>query len=733
MGPAPDFAGLKSEEREVTQNAVSFQDILLSLRQWRLLILAFVLFGAGAAVAMHFLSPVQYTASSTVVLLARPDRLVESDQGASPVDDAAIQSEIAIIKSAAVAGLVVDKQQLASDPDWNGAPRRSPFDLSVFQPKAPAAEQRPAPERREIAVRTLNWATAARRVETSYAIDVRVSAPTPAGAASLTNGLVEAYLEWHRNVDGDRARVAGDWLDTRLTDLRKEVEEKENLLEVYRADRGLISAEGSTVSEQQLASAQTAVSEARSKFAESTAKLKQIEDLRGSGGSVDTSAAALDSQVIQMLRVQEAELLRRIAQLKATYFDTHPDVQKAEAEYQDTRAAIDAELGRILVSIRSEVAVAENRLTSSNAALAQAQRQLGVNNEGVVRLRELERDAAASRKSYEEYRSQSRQTTDRESLPAVVARQVSPATKPVTSDRPPVILMVVFGAMCGLFFSFGLVFLRHLMDDKLHGASDATRKVGRRALVSIPYLRAGGMRSLAPAERHPAGYLVSKPMSAYAETYRVLRKSVIPGETARRNIVVAVTSALPDEGKTTAAWSLARAAALAGQRVIIVDCDLRRRSLSGYLRPKPEAGLSRVVADPQTLPSVIVLDTETSASIIPSVAEDLAVDDLLGSEKMAQLVESLRRSYDFVVLDCPPVLAVADAIAAAALADSTVVVARADKTPAKAIRSAVSQLESAGGFVVGLALNCVQPKVVGRYSFDDSLYLQHAKNRYYVG
>lgn len=724
---------MASEESKVEADAVSFQDTLLSLVRWRLLILAFLVIGAVAAAALHFVMPVRYTASSTVVLLARPDRLVEADQPGAAVDDPAILSEIAIIKSTAVAGIVVDGQKLATDPAWNGDGVGNALLKFPWAPTAPPIAKRSPAEYRETAIRNLVRAAAARRMENSYAIDVRVSADTAAEAARYTNALVTAYLDWHATVDGDRSRLATDWLDSKLVELRKEVEQRENLVEAFRESQGLLSAEGSTMAEQQLVSAQNANAAAQAELAESNARLKQVEDLRASGGSVDSSKAALESLVIQDLRVQEAQILRRIAQLKSTYFDTHPDVQKAEAEYRDTRAGIDTELARILTSLRNEAAVAENRVSSSSAALIVAQRKLGLSNESIVRLRELDRDAAASRKAYEDYQSRYQQTADRESLPTLIARQVSPATNPARSDRPSILLMIAFGVSLGLFTGIAAIFLQNAMDDRLHGASDVSRKVRRRALVSIPHVRSSAFRSLARAERRPAGYLVSKPMSAYAETFRVLRRSILLGGAPQRNVVVAVTSSIPGEGKTTIAWSLARAAALGGQRVAVVDCDLRRRGLTECLRSKPALGLSTVVADLRSLPDVLILDSETSASIIPAVPADVQADDLLGSEKMVQLIESLRRSYDFIVLDCPPVLAVADAITAAVLADGAIVVARAEKTPARAVRSAISQLEAAGCFVAGIALNDVQPKIAGRYSFDDSLYFKHAKRGYYVG
>jgi capsular exopolysaccharide synthesis family protein len=720
LGNIPEFSDLTRPAAAAEAEGVGFQEMMLTLRRWRFFILALVVLGAAGAGVTYFFLPAKYSSSSTVVLLANRDTLSETDPSAS-MDNTAVQSEIAIIESAAVAQLVVERLKLQDDPTWNGEAGRE------------TAKTPPAPEdiRRDIAIYQINQATQARRIDNSYAIEVRVQASTADAAARLANERVAAYLDWHSRANADSTKDAAGWLDERVPVLKAEVEQKERMVSEYRARQGLLAAEGSTIAEQQLSSARTAVAEAEGHFNETSSRLKQVEDLRAAGGSVDTSAAALDSQLIQSLRVQEAEAQRRLATL-SNYTDMHPDVQNVKAEIRDIRAAIDQELGRILINLTNEVTVARNRVESTRAALASAERRLGQNNAGLVRLNELEREAAASRKSYEDHLSLQQQTQDRSSKAPAVARRLSPAVPPLSPDRPSLSLMLVFGAAAGLLVALVIMFTRRLLDDRLHGASDAMRKVGRRALVSIPNIRPESLRSLPKTERNPAGYAIMKPFSAFSETYRVLRKSLYPGETMRRNVVVAITSALPDEGKTTTAWSLARVSALSGQRVIIVDCDFRRRSLSGALTARPKVGVSTVIADYGKLPEAVQLDERTGASLIPAVVDDLVVQDLLGSEKMAEFVDKLRKSYDLVVLDCPPVLAVADAIAAAALADSTIVVSRANRTPAKAIQSAIHQIEAAGGFVAGLALNRVQVGVIGKYSFDDTLYVQAARGRYYV-
>jgi capsular exopolysaccharide synthesis family protein len=239
------------------------------------------------------------------------------------------------------------------------------------------------------------------------------------------------------------------------------------------------------------------------------------------------------------------------------------------------------------------------------------------------------------------------------------------------------------------------------------------------------------MRLLAPNERHPAGFLVEKPMSAFAEAFRVLRTSIQYASFHRRTGIVAVTSALPDEGKTTSALCLARIAALSGQRVLIVDCDLRRRSLNALLDIEPLFGLLQVLAGERQWSEVICEDEATGAHVLPLAVDGFTLRDVFGSEVMEALIDELREAYDLVVLDCPPVLAVAETRVAVSHAEAVIVVSRWGATPVKAVEAALAQLAPTGANVLGVALNCVNPKAPGRYSYSDPLYYSESRRSYY--
>jgi capsular exopolysaccharide synthesis family protein len=194
---------------------------------------------------------------------------------------------------------------------------------------------------------------------------------------------------------------------------------------------------------------------------------------------------------------------------------------------------------------------------------------------------------------------------------------------------------------------------------------------------------------------------------------------------------VGITSAVPAEGKTTTAMSLARVCALSGQRVLIVDCDLRRRSLDRYLPEPARLGLLQVLVGETAWKDILQQDLETSVHILPAAPASFTPRDVFGSESMTRLLDEVRRHYDLVICDCAPVLAVAETRVLAKRMDTMIMVARAAKTPAKATRAAFTQLRDVGASVAGVALNGLDA-VSARGGYYDSPYYSKAYEKYYA-
>jgi len=193
--------------------------------------------------------------------------------------------------------------------------------------------------------------------------------------------------------------------------------------------------------------------------------------------------------------------------------------------------------------------------------------------------------------------------------------------------------------------------------------------------------------------------------------------------------VVAITSALPDEGKTTISVCLGRVAAMSGQKVVVVDCDLRKQSINDVIDVETDTGLLQVLAGEANWRQAIVRDPSSECDFLPVATSGFTPRDVFGSDAMTRLVADLRNHYDLVVLDCAPILAVAETRVVVKHADTTVVVARAGRSAVGAVRSAIGQVEGAGGKVLGVTLNCVLPQW---QSYADSLYFYQSKSYYSV-
>jgi capsular exopolysaccharide synthesis family protein len=219
-------------------------------------------------------------------------------------------------------------------------------------------------------------------------------------------------------------------------------------------------------------------------------------------------------------------------------------------------------------------------------------------------------------------------------------------------------------------------------------------------------------------------------MSAFAEALRVLRTVIVYSKLDKPVKVVAVTSALPGEGKTTVSMCLARIAAMSGQRVCVVDCDLRMQSINDVIDIETDVGILQVLAGEAPWRSAIVNDPNSDAHVLPVATAGFTPRDVFGSDAMARLINDLRNAYDLVILDCAPILAVAETRILVKQADTTVLVARSGKTPVKALRAAAQQTVMADGHVLGVALNCVLPHW---QTYSDSLYFDQSKSYYSVG
>jgi len=687
-------------------------------RRLRLILAVATVVGAAAALALA-LRPAPYEAKALVLVDPGEQRIVAPEQSLSglAISSALVDSEVEALNTRELAVRVTDRLNLRQDPDFNPALLEAPAGGTAAAQAGPDR----VPDR-------VNGALEARRKGTTNVIELTARAKDPDKAAQLANGYAGAYLASLSDRGLQSARNAALWLGGRLEELRAEVNQAEAAAERFRAEAGLLTANGSTLSEQQSAEAQAALLTAQADLAEAQARQQQVRDLMARGGSPEAIAAVINSNLIRDLRGREADVARERAELLSRYGPRHPDLLRNAAELEDVRGRIQSEIERIAASLDGEVGVARARVANLQGRMNESRTQLAAGNGELAALRQLEREAAAARAVYESFLERSHALSEQGALSANRARLLSMAMPPSQSTAPSLAIVLLAAGILGLGAGVAAAWIAQQLDDTIDSADDVERQIGVPALSSIPEMPRKALRALPLDQMHPASYLVRHPLSAFAAALRVVRAAILyapEGEAPRK--VVAITSASPGEGKTTLSLCLARMAALSGERVALVDCDVRRRAVNDLLNIAPGAGLLEVLSGRSRWRDVIGRDEDSKAHILPLSTLATPLDDLIGSQAMRRLLAELREAYDLVILDCPPVLAVAETRALARMADMTMVVGRRGRTSARALSNAIQQIRVAGAQVGGVALNGVDPKAPGRTSYSDALYFEEAK------
>ncbi|MES1156679.1 MAG: polysaccharide biosynthesis tyrosine autokinase [Alphaproteobacteria bacterium] len=696
----------------------------------RFLAMALVAIAVAAAMFAYQMSrPRVYQATALISIVTREERVVDHPGvvGDLPRDSSAIDSEIELLRSPALMNKLADAVRLVEHQVTPGKTIAQDVDTAAttVTGDTSGADTRPL----DPLAQRLSGQIQVRRRGLTYVIEVSARDPNPARAQLIANTFADVYIASQVETRVAINEHANVWLSQRLEQLRQDVQQKESAAETYRVQHGLTAAQGNSLVENQITNVQTQVLQAQADLAEKEARYEQLRQMQASGSSADTIANALNSGTIQSLRDREADIARRQTDLENRYLPTHPAVQAVRAERADVEQQIQNEIQRIAANLSNEVDVARARLRTLQGSLSQVTGQLNADSADSVHLHEVEREAAASREVYEAYLQRYQEIANQDQLNMSDARLMAYAQRPGAPAEPNFKLSLVIALALGIAVGVAVGIALEIFDQSVKNADDIEKQVGLAAIASVPNISGRMMRLLPPGARTPADYLVARPMSAFTEALRVLRTVIVYSKLDLSTRVVAVTSAVPDEGKTTISVCLARVAAMSGQKAVVVDCDLRKQSINDIIDVSTDVGLLHVLAGEKSWREAIVHDPSSEADVLPVATPSFTSRDVFGSDAMARLVAELRREYDLVILDCAPILAVAETRVIVKHADTVVVVARAGKSAVGAVRTAISQTEAAGGNVLGVALNCVEPRST---SYADALYFQQANSYYSV-
>lgn len=707
------------------------------------------------------LVPPTYTAQVQILLGTPRAQFVQQQSLLSelPVDVAQIETTLQIIKSRATAVAVINQLKLADHPDFkvSDSPLSSLLRRIRSWRATPPDEQTPSPDQpSEAAIGAFLDRLSASRLSYSHVVEVSYSSSSPTLAADIANSVANVFINDQLNAKFEATRTATNWLQERLRSLGEEALTAERAVNAYKSQNNIVSPGGKPIDEQQITELNTRLVAARAQSSEAAAKLARYENLLKTDPAKPSSVGNLDaigtdatsSQIITSLRQQYLELARREAELSARVGRDHLAVVNIRNRMREFRNSLLDEVRRLAEVSRSESELAKQRQQEIEQQLTVAVSHSRVTNSAELTIRDLESRAKSLRSLYETFLQHYMGSAQQETFPISETRVIFPASAAQTKSKPKTNVVLAFGFMGGLALGLLLAFVRDVMDRVFRTSSQVEAALEMPCLSLVPLLSVPKQRKSngRPQQTHDDvknrvisnipdihRTVVSTPLSRYTEAIRSIRLAIDHNPAKTPSQVIGITSAMPNEGKSTLAASLAQLIAHSGKKAIIVDCDLRNPSLSTSITPKAAEGLLEVAIGGHSLEETIWRDPRTNLAFLPAVRRETLshTSEILSADSVCRLFDRLRQSYDYVIVDLPPLTPLVDVRVTAPLIDCYVLVVEWGRTKVDVVQHALHTAPTIADSLIGAVLNKTDIKAMARYDvhrgdyYDNSHYIRY--------
>jgi len=688
-------------------------DYLMVLRKHQWLVLSFLVTVVTiVAIATFRMQPV-YDATTRIQIDQENTNILPF----SPTDsynmyqdlEAYIETQSKILTSQTLAAMTVKSLQLDRDPRFGGQPA-NPSTLEVAQPSDGSASP---------ALGAFLSGLSVKRVPQSRLLDVTFSTTDPQLAAKAVNTHITNFIEQNFRSRYEATTQASNWLAGQLDELKAKVERSEDARIAYeRSNQIWTIDEKQDVTTQKLADLNRELTGAQADRINKQAVYQSAQS-----GNYDAIPAVRESGVIQDILRQQSLLSSQYAEALNQYGPKFPRVVRLQEQIKELTQVVTREKINIANQVEAEYRGARQREVLLDQALDQQKKEAGAMADRMVQYNILKREAEANKQLYDGLLQKLKEAGISAGLRSSNIRVVDPALVPRSPSKPQKSRNLSLAILVGLVGGIGLALLREYLDNTVKNPDDIENLARLPTLAVVPAFASPNghnSRSRLPkllkgqgsAAREGRVELVShlQPQSQISEAFRALRTSLLLSQADHPPQVILMTSALPREGKTTAAANLAVTLAQLGDRTLLVDGDLRKPGVSRALSMAggKYAGLSSYLAGVSTLDLITVQHPGISnLSVIPTGPVPPNPADLLSSHRLSEMVMELRQRYKFVVIDSPPIMAATDAVILSVLADGVLLVVRSGETPKEAFTRTCELLTSVKARVLGVVLNAV--------------------------
>ena len=655
-----------------------------------------------------------YQAQATVIFDPNPprplgqkvDNIVELGSGSYWDNREYYETQYKIIQSMKVSTAVVAELGLNHDGAF----------LSNLPPgaTAPAAD---VPE--ETAAEVLRGRLKVEPVKDSRLANVKLEDADPLRAQRILGVVVDTYVQQNLDDAVNSTASAADWLRNQLDKLKVDLESSEMALHEYKERKNILSVaidDQSNMLREEMKQLNDTLTSVRTKKEEYMARREELSKIKQENPTDLPASELLASGVLATLRTAYEDAVRtRDGLLGEGKGKNYPDVKEADAKAEATRKALLAEVRNIQRALDKDVAVLKRQEAGISGLFETAKKQALDLNLLEIEYNRLHRSKDNNEKLYSLVLERTKESDLARVLRVNNIRVLDRPLVPKAPIRPQVSRSIAIGVFLGVALGVVMALARGLLDRTIKTPDEIEKDLGLAFLGLLPEMDEGANASTyskkrsrgKPARTMNAELVVHEnPMSGIAEAARTIRTNLMFMAPDKPYRTLLVTSAGPSEGKTTVATCIAIVLAQAGQRVALVDCDLRRPRVHRVFRKSSEFGVTTAMLDDSI--EEAVLETEVpNLWVIPAGPIPPNPAELLHSEKFRKFLESVKNKFDRVIIDSPPIVPVTDAAVLSTLVDGTVLVVRAFKTTKDLARHAVRALHDLGVTKAGAVLNAV--------------------------
>jgi succinoglycan biosynthesis transport protein ExoP len=691
-------------------------------------------------------TPPSFTAYARMLMDTRKQQVMFAQQPMTWdfMEAAGVESQVEVLKSENIARAVVRENHLTEDPDIVGPGNDLWGTVSAAIFGAPPPEVRSETELTKRAIGAVMGRVSAKRVGLTYVIEVGFQSRSPDGAARIANAVVEAYIRDQLDAKLQATRRTTAWLLDQIADLKEKLSLADRAVEDFKDKNNMVSADGRLVNEQQVGELSSQLVLAKKRSADAQARYDRIQTiLRGDAGDTvnATVADSLSNNVVNKLREKYLDDANKEADWSARFGPNHLAAVNLRNQMKGILASIREELVRLGETYKSDLEIAKLNQEAAERELAGAVTQSQGANQVKVTLRQLESATKNYRSQYDSLLQKYTETQQQQSFPITEARMIT-AAEPGFKSSPVTGRVLSFAMFGGLLLGAGIGWLREFWYRVFRTNKQVEAILGKDSIALLPRLPKAtkprpdqpmGSQSDDPrmvARGHDLSWtVIEAPFSRYAEEVRSIKLAIDVNRGVETNKVVGFTSSMPEEGKSTTSTAVALLAAQTNARVILIDCDLRNPSLSRHLAPRATIGLLEVLSGNASLDDAICRDPVTNLAFMPAVLKSPLANssEFLASDAMKNLFEQLREQFDYIVVDLSPLVPIVDVRSALSFVDAYVLIIEWGTTSVDTVQRAVHSARAVSDKIVGVVLNKVDFRSLGRFDGESGKYYYNNK------